>query len=129
LLNLWPFGRRLLIEDAARFAYEAAERAGVLDLVTSGESPPGVRLNHFKYVFMVDDEVVLYGVKPPSTQSFPIPREQYSQLCPVEGESRLDKLAPRKIVYVDVTIGRQDLRRIIQEYPAKAREFGKLARR
>ena len=35
-----PTSRRLLIEDAARIAYEAAEQAGVTDIFTSAEQTP-----------------------------------------------------------------------------------------
>lgn len=125
-----PLPDRILIEEAARIAYEAAEREGVLDLITSPQSPPEVRLNHFKYVFLSDDEVILHGVRPPSTQALPIVRsEDDVDLAPVAGESSLAQLTPYKILYVNVTISKNDLDRIIRAYPEEAKTSFKGIRR
>src|SRR5437868_6267858 len=47
----WPRSRFILIHDAARLAYEAAERADVLDVFAGPETPPEISLAHFKHVF------------------------------------------------------------------------------
>lgn len=120
----WPFGR-VSLEDAARLAYEAAERKDALDLVCSRTSPPNVRLMHFKYVFMVDDGITLYGVQPPSTKSRPIPSDELASLHPANTGSALANLSRWDgIAYEQVTVSRRDLLRVIKSYPRVARQFG-----
>jgi hypothetical protein len=126
------FSRRIPLHIAARRAYEAVERAGELDLTIPSGSSPETKLNHFKMVLMVDDEAELFGVKPPSTQSRPIPDKELSgELYPVEGEvsNLYQLLTPNEIAYSNVTIRRSDLRRLIKkylkEYVAEARQFKK----
>jgi len=123
--RLWR--QRIPIHEAALIAYEAAERAGVVDMTTHPATAPEARLKFYIYVFYSDDEAILYGAKPPSTRSLPIPRQEYmeSSLYPVDGESRLDYLSPRRVGYVNVTIRRRDLNRIIQEWPAKSKDFAR----
>ena len=133
--SLWPIiperlvsGRvafgRIPLEDAARLAYEAAERVDALDMVSSQQLAPQVRLNHFKYVFMADDETVFYGVAPPSTRSLPIPRAKLKELYPMDDHNQLNFINPfDRIAYVGVKIRRKDLQRIIKQYPAQAKRF------
>jgi hypothetical protein len=69
----WP-SARIPLHEAARRAYEAVEKAGVLDLTTPSQGSPDSKLNHFKLLFMVDDETEVFGVKPPSTKPRLIPK-------------------------------------------------------
>jgi hypothetical protein len=70
--GFWPlirnaplgFSRRIPLHIAARRAYEAAEKAGILHLTTSETASPEDKLFHFKLLFMVDDETELFGIKP-----------------------------------------------------------------
>src|SRR5208283_676895 len=105
----WPFGR-IPLHDAARLAYEAAEKANVIELV-GFTADPATALNHFKYVFMVDDEADLRGVKPPSTQQRQIPRDElHGQLMPMTDTSDLAfSASSKKAAYASVTVRRSDL--------------------
>jgi hypothetical protein len=122
----WPV--RVPLHVAATRAYEAAEKAGILDLTTSATSPPDSRLNHFKLLFMVDAETELFGVRPPSTKSRLIPKAdlQGHDLYPANGEtSQINHLlSTESIAYTDVTVRRKDLRRVINGYIAEARRIG-----
>jgi hypothetical protein len=122
----FPFLRnRVPLWEAARIAYEAAERAGVVDMTTHPGSAAEVRLKFYVYVFLADDKTVLYGAKPPSTSPRPIAREEYKQIHPVIGVDRLDYISPQKIGFENVTIKRKDLNRIIREWPDKSRDFAR----
>jgi hypothetical protein len=117
----WPWNR-VLIQDAAQQAYEAAERAEVLEYFILDGPSPLYRLETFKHVFLVDDEAVLYGAKPPSTVVRPIPREEYNQLHPIEGTNQLSFLGTRDVVaYTDVTVSAKDLARIKSQWPVQAK--------
>jgi hypothetical protein len=118
------YKHRILIEDAARIAYEKAERLSALEFVDSPNVAPENKLNHFKYAFMTNNEITLYGTKPPSSMSLPIPREELSELYPVPGLSQLNYLTPyQQIAYIDVAISRKDLRHIIRQYIPKVHRF------
>ena len=130
----WPFGRAMVpFHDAARAVYEAAEKAGVIDLMISQSMAPDARLNHFKLLLMVDDSVRLYGAKPPSTKSILIPKDELSgghELYPADGDvSEIWHLFPHEHppAYVRVAVPRRDLRRVIKkyltEYVAQAKEM------
>jgi hypothetical protein len=123
--GFWPklplrvFSRRIPLHVAARQVYEAVERAGDLDLTIPSSSSPETKLNHFKWLLMVDYYAELSGVKPPSTQSRPIPKKELSSgLSPAEGEvSNLYRPSgPNEIVYSNVTIRRTILRRLTKKY-------------
>jgi hypothetical protein len=106
------------------FAYEAAERANVAGSVLPAQLSPELKLDHFKYVFMVDDEAVLFGVRPPSTKLRPIPRDELSELYPVTGLSQLNYRTPYdRVAYVAVKVRTKDLRRIARDYPKEAAKF------
>jgi hypothetical protein len=131
-LSLRVFPRRIPLHIAARHVYEAVERAGDLDLTIPSSSSPETKLTHFKIQLMVDDEAELFGVKPPSTQSRPIPKKELSGgLSPAVGEvSNLYRpSAPNEIAYSNVTISRSDLRRItkryLTDYADEARQYKK----
>jgi hypothetical protein len=117
-LPLPVFPQRIPLHIAARRVYEAAERAGDLDLTISSNSAPEAKLNHFKMFLVVDDGAELFGVKPPSTQSRPIPKKEFGKLYPVEGEvSNLCRpSAPNEIAYSNVTIRQSILRRLTKKY-------------
>ena len=124
----WPrlkvFRGKIPIEEGARLAYEAAERAGSLDLVDSPKVPPASKLDHFKYAMLVDDEVQLYGVKVPSTQLLPIARKELSDIYPVTGLNQLNYTNPYdRIAYTDVMILVKDLRGLIRRYVPEVRSF------
>lgn len=121
----WFVHGHIPIWEAARLAYEAAESAGVADLTTNPSSAPEVRQKFYVYVFFSDDQTILYGVKPPSTKSHPIPRTELKGLRPIDGESRLDYISPQRIGYINVTIRRRDLNRIIRKLPEQSREFAR----
>ncbi|MGA3306687.1 MAG: hypothetical protein ABSC26_11885 [Stellaceae bacterium] len=106
---------------AATRVYEAAEEAGVLGLMVSESGTPDSKLVHFKMLLLVDERVRVFGVKPPSTKSHLIPKDVLHghEVYPAEGNvSRLDNLFPGEHppAYVNVTVPRTDLRRIIKIY-------------
>jgi hypothetical protein len=118
---------RIPLHEAAQLAYEAAEEADILKLTTSSNSSPDTKLRHFKFLFMVDDETQLFGVKPPSTKSRPISKADLMNLCPADGDvSHLNSEVPQGVpVYVDVTVQRKDLQRVIDGYIAEAKRYAK----
>ena len=119
------------LHEAARRVYEAVEKAGVLDLTTSPSSAPETKLTHFKLLFVVEDDVELFGIKPPSTKSRLIPKnELHGELYPADGDvSQLGHVASGgpDATYVNVTVRRSDVRRMIKkylsEYVSQAREM------
>ena len=121
------FSRRIPLHIAARRAYEAAEKAGILHLTTSETASPEDKLFHFKLLFMVDDETELFGIKPPSTKSLRIPTSELQgrDFYPAGGDSsQLNHLIPKdRVAYTDVTEHRRDLRRVISSYIAEARRI------
>jgi hypothetical protein len=125
----WP-SIRIPLHVAARKAYEAAEKADILDLTTSTNSSPDDKLNHFKLLFMVDDETEIFGVKPPSTKLRLISKSdlQGHDLYPAHGEiSQINHLLPGdSIAYLNVTVRRKDLRRVIEGYISEAKRIAKL---
>jgi hypothetical protein len=121
---LLSINSRLPLQDAARVVYEAMERAGVVDLTTSASSPPEVRLNHYKYVLLSDDQTILYGKRPPSENALPIRKIDLKEYYPIVGENQINYIRPfDRVAYTDVTVRRRDVRRVIREYPGRAREF------
>jgi hypothetical protein len=120
-LPSWPiFNRQIPFHVAARRVYEATEKANALDLMVSPTSKPEDKLNHFKMLLLVDDRVRLFGARPPSTKSRLIPKDELKrEIYPAEGDvSQLNDLWPAEHppAFVDVTIPRKDLRRIIKIY-------------
>lgn len=121
---LRSLGDKIPIEEAARIAYEAAEHAGALDLVESPNLAAPYKLDHFKFAMMIDRQIRLYGVKPPSTKLLPIATEEYPDLYPVTGLNQLNYLHPyQNVAYIDVRIGRGDLQRLIRQYVPRVQHF------
>jgi hypothetical protein len=124
-MELW-WRHQIPLQEAALIAYEAAERAGALDLIDSAEVGPEHKLDHFKFACMVDDEITLFGAKPPSRVSMPIPRSELSGLRPIPGESRFNYITPfDRTAYTSVTISRRDLRCIIRRYAPQVAQLKK----
>jgi hypothetical protein len=123
---LRSFSDKIPIEEAARLAYEAAERANALDLVDSSTLEPSRKLDHFKFAMLVDNEINLHGKRPPSTQSLPITREELSELYPVTGLNQLNYRTPfNRVAFTDVMISRKDLRALVRRYVPAAHNFRK----
>jgi hypothetical protein len=121
-----PWPRTIPLDDAARLAYEAAERAGTLDTLMSVASDPGV--THFKYVFLTLDEVVLYGTRPPSTQVLPIPKEEVDRLFPTNIQpNSLSYLIDNIAIYTNVAVRKEDLKRAIKLHSEGAKVSTKSA--
>jgi hypothetical protein len=114
----------IAIQDAAQLAYENAEKNGWLDIVVGTSSDPEDRLTSFKYMMLVqatEGAVALIGVKPPSRQSYPIPKDELQYLHPAKGESALLFGTRPKAVYHSVVISRADLEKVIETYHLAAR--------
>jgi|GraSoiStandDraft_40_1057318.scaffolds.fasta_scaffold204824_1 hypothetical protein len=113
---------RVPLHVAARHAYETLEKLDMLKLVVLETASPEAKLNTFKYLFMVDSETELFGIKPPSTKPRPIPKtELLHDLHPVDGEnSQLNHVIPADSpAYIDVTVRRKDLVRVIDSFLAE----------
>jgi hypothetical protein len=112
----WP-ARRVSLEDAAREMYEAAESADVLDLTTSASSSPETKLSHFKTILVKDDDAELYGIKPPSTQSRLIPKNELARgdLFLLD-DNNLHHPSPSRVVYTDLSLKRSVLRRLTKKF-------------
>jgi hypothetical protein len=120
-------------DDAARRVYEAAEKADALDVMVSSTSRAADKLNSFKMLLLVDARVRLFGAEPPSTQSRLIPKEGLCrELYPSEKTpNALDHLIPadHPPAFMNVTIPRTDLRRIIKIYLTEYVDEAKQLRR
>jgi hypothetical protein len=122
---------RVPFDDAAQRIYEAAERADKLDVMVSSTSRAEDKLNIFKTMLLVEDRVRLFGAKPPSTQSLLIPKKEVrGELYPsTKTPNALDHLRPtdHPPAFVNVTVPRSDLRRIIKiyltEYVSEAKQM------
>ncbi len=126
---VWPMAY-VPLHIAARRAYEAVEKAGVVDNALSSTISAEAKLTHFKYLFMIDSKTKVFGVRPPSTRSRLIPKSdlQGHDLYPADGEvSRLDNLFPSGAdpAYISVAVRRGDLARVIKEYISEARKIKK----
>jgi len=115
---------RVLIHDAARLAYEAVERTGLKRFALRDDySSPEVALSHFKHAFR-SRNIQHYGVRPPSTQSLPIPNEEYKYFYPADGESTWRPMPAYSVSgYHHVTITRRDLLDFINEYTARLKRL------
>jgi hypothetical protein len=133
LLVAWLFAQlprfqsHIPLHEAARRAYEAIEKAGVVDVIFSPTTTAETKLNHFKLLFVVDAETELFGVRPPSTQSLLIPKSGLEHLYPSDGEvSELSTgLALDSPTYINVTVRRKDLRRVIDGHINEAKQYAK----
>jgi hypothetical protein len=127
----WPFpSRQIPLHVAARQIYEAAEKAAVLDLTLSSSSPPEAKLNHFKILIMLETEI--FGVKSPSTKSRRIPKSELrGELFPVDGDvSEIGHIASPgpDSTYINVTVRRRDVKRLIKKYLTEYVDEAKLLR-
>jgi hypothetical protein len=122
-MGLPALSRHIPLHVAARRAYEAVEKDGIVDLTGSPES----KLNQFKFLFMEDPETDVFGVKPPSTKPRLIPKADLRSrhdLYPADGDiSQLDDIVSHNAVYVDVSVRRKDLPRVINDYIAKVKQI------
>jgi hypothetical protein len=116
----WGGFFRVPFDKAAQRIYEAAEKADVLELMMSPTLKAQDKLNHFKMLLIVDDRVRLFGARPPSTKSRLISKaELHNELYPSErAQNALDHVIPadHPPAFVNVSIPRMDLRRIIKVY-------------
>lgn len=137
-LALWLFwpeleerllgSKMMLVDEAARIAYEAAEKAGGLDLVSMTGDKADEKLSYFRYAFLLWPEFTVFGAEPPSQAMKPIPRNIYNQLRPIDGHANSLGLArEREPRYVNVSVKRGDLRRGIKKHmPGIAEESARL---
>ena len=126
-LAIWR--RKISLEDAAQIAYESVERMGIDPMTRYNFSSPTVPLSSMKFMLMYQcDDVELFGVRPPSTASLPIPRsEWWKRLHPADkGSALLPIDVNASPTYVDVKISRRDLKRSIAHYVADLRRAHQL---
>jgi hypothetical protein len=121
--TLWP-NDPIPIHSAARLLYEAVEEAGITNSVVGVPySSPDVALDYFKHVLLKSD-AELSGVRPPSSKSRPIPRDERINLEPMSGKSNLRYLmASLGLGYRDVTIRRHALINVAHDYIEKLRRL------
>jgi hypothetical protein len=123
----WPFfWKPIGFHRAATKAYEAAERAGVLNQYVGSNDSSDKALYHFKVLLMVHDRTQLFGAKPPSTKINAISKSDLmgEELTAIEGTG--DQVYPMlplgaDPVYVNVSVGRKGLRHVIKEIHAEGR--------
>jgi len=109
----------ILIHDAAQIAFETAEEIGILDLVSSAHSQPPEKLAYFLDVFLVDDQIAIFGKRLPSRNVRPISRKELDSLHPVPGKSTLTSVfAASPDVYADVSMTRDDLDKYLKRLRA-----------
>jgi hypothetical protein len=122
-----PLTSRIPLHVAARLAYERAEKAGILDLITLSSDTPDSKLNRFKMLLVTDDETEVFGIEPPSKRSRLISKSELQDefgfgVYPVDGDvSQLDDVTGKRTRYVDVTIRRKDWKGVIDGCIAEAR--------
>ena len=113
----------MLLQDAAQYAYESAERDGWLDQVVGISADPHLLLNQFKYMMKIqagNGIVILKGIRPPSTQYYAIPADTMRNLHPENGTSTLLSIQAGRPRYDSVTISKSDLEKVIAIYRAIA---------
>jgi hypothetical protein len=110
------------LQSAAQIAYERAERDGWLEYVAGNTQNPAERLTIFKHMMTIqadEGSIILKGVRPPSTQAYPIPAGALRHLYPMKGENTLHETSPAgQVAYKDVTISAADLEKVIAIYRA-----------
>jgi hypothetical protein len=116
-----PFFGPVPFDDAALRIYEAAEKAGALDLMVSSTTAPKDKLMHFKMLLLCETRVRLFGAEPPSTRSHLIPEDKRHGQDTYPSDktpNALDHLFPadHPPAYLNVTVPRKDLRRVIKIY-------------
>jgi hypothetical protein len=124
--RIWP-EQMSLFEAATRY-YEAAEEAGVLDLVSPSRESPDDKLTHIKLLLMIDERIELRGIRPPSTKSRPLSKTELTDdlLYPGKGNtSQINHSIADEPVYLNVTIRNADLMRVIAADIAEAKRHKK----
>ncbi|HEX3429555.1 MAG TPA: hypothetical protein VHT03_01605 [Rhizomicrobium sp.] len=126
--RLWPptdANEMLSLQQASQVAYEVAERDGWLDLVVNRKAVEHAQLAQFKYMMVLvgaDGLAVLTGIRPPSTQRYPIPAYELRNVHPeYAATSNLHESHPGgALMYRDVSISRRDLDKVIEKYRGHA---------
>jgi hypothetical protein len=114
---IWPWWRarhpRLVpFQEAALIGFEEAERLGLEDVISSVDQSASDKLEWFRYAFLVDERVMLYGKKAPSRKLKIIPATALSSLRPHTARNELvSEFAGTSLVYTDVAVTRTSLRR------------------
>jgi hypothetical protein len=99
-------------QEAALIGFEEAERRGLEDVISSVNQSANDKLQWFRYAFLIDNKVVLYGKKSPSRKLSIIPANALSSLKPHTTRNELvSELASTPVVYTDVAVTRRSLRR------------------
>jgi hypothetical protein len=88
-------------------------------LVSSAHSQPPEKLAYFLDVFLVDDQIAIFGKRLPSRNVRPISRKELDSLHPVPGKSTLTSVfAASPDVYADVSMTRDDLDKYLKRLRA-----------
>jgi hypothetical protein len=100
----------ILIQDAAKRAFEAAEELGILDLVSAVHSNQNDKLEYFLFAFLSDQRIAIFGKRSPSRNLRLISHDELKQLYPIAGKSPLRSVfAASAEKFEDVSITQTDL--------------------
>jgi hypothetical protein len=100
----------ILIQDAAKSAFEAAEELGILNLVSSVHSNQNDKLEYFLFAFLSDQRIAIFGKRSPSRNLRLISHDELKQLHPIAGKSSLrSDFASSAEIFEDVSIAQTDL--------------------
>lgn len=121
--KLRGFSDRVLLHDAALWAYEQLEKSGLDPMTSTNYSSAKVPLTSCKFMLIYTlDDVQLFGVRAPSTSPRLIPRTELKGLHPSDDNSDLLPTGPRDGPgYQDVRIKRSDIMRVLADYLALLR--------
>jgi len=113
-LYRWPWKRRFLILDAARNAFEAAEKLGIERLIAPNTDPQEEKLSWIIGMFLVR-KFRLWGKQLPSQNLRIIPEQQLASLRHVVGTNSLRSIfASSAIRYDDVQVNMSDINKYVQ---------------
>jgi hypothetical protein len=111
----WPWGRRILILDAARTAFETAERLGIEKLLASSTDPAEEKLSWVVSTFLVR-KFKIWGRQPPSRNLKIITEQELAGLLHVPGTNSLkSNFASSPFRYEDVQVDRADVRNYVNQ--------------
>jgi hypothetical protein len=121
-------GRKVFLRDGARALYEAIERSGIdpVGVTAGGYSSPDVPLDYCVQVIVSaarKGDIQLYGTRPPSRQSLPIPPEALADLRFRSPDSLMSLMRSRPTDFHDVWLSRRDLKRVIDDHIASSKRL------
>lgn len=121
LVWVWPWWRKnyprlVPFQEAALIGFEQAEHLGLEELISEVHQSLNDKLEWFRYAFLVDENIRLYGRKLPSRRLRQISLQDRRHLKPHNTRNELrSEFASNPTVYTDVAVTRGGIRRYIRK--------------